>query len=63
MRTHYLPIYYSIGSARFSTNEEELDKKKFNTYIDSSITNLYSMIRFRKSLKESLLAKKIVIKR
>lgn len=28
MRTHYLPIYYSIGSARFSTNEEELDKKE-----------------------------------
>lgn len=26
MRTHYLPIYYSIGSARFSANEEELDK-------------------------------------
>ncbi len=28
MRTHYLPIYYSIGSVRFSAKEEELDKKE-----------------------------------
>lgn len=28
MRTHYLPIFYSIESARFSANEEELDKKE-----------------------------------
>lgn len=28
MRTQYLPIYYSLGSARFCANEEELDKKE-----------------------------------